>query len=1193
MTCGACGSATQPGQKFCPSCGTALVRGCPSCGTASQPGQRFCAECGTNLDPDSTGSRGTGPATATLAPDGPAMAPPRSDAVAERRLVSILFADLVGFTTFAEDRDAEDVRETLSRYFDLASDVIGRHGGTVEKFIGDAVMAVWGAPTAREDDAERAVRAGLELVDAVRILGPSIQARAGVLTGEAAVTLRATNQGMVAGDLVNTASRLQSVAPVGTVLVGEATFRAASRSIVFESAGEQVLKGKVAPVPAWRAIRVVAERGGRGRTESLEAPFVGRDHDLRLVKDLFHATERDRRLRLVSIVGTGGIGKSRLAWEFEKYLDGIVGDVWWHHGRSPAYGEGITFWALGEMIRARARLAETDDEASTRAGVAAMLDQHMPDDADRRWVERALLELLGVRSDVPSNELFGAWRRFFERLAEREPVILVFQDLHWADTGTLDFIDHLLEWSRAAGIFIVTLARPELLERRPEWGAGQRSFTSIHLDPLPAAAMGELLDGLVPAIPSQARAAIIERAEGVPLYAVETVRMLAASGQLTADEEGVLRPTGDLADLSVPETLTALIAARLDALDPDDRALLLDAAVLGQSFTPAGLAAVSGVDVAALEPRLRSLARREVLAHVADPRSPERGQYGFVQGLIREVAYNTLSRKDRKARHLAAARWFEALGEEELAGALAGHYLAARTNATDGAEADALAAQARIALKAAADRAAALGAHEQAVRFYEQALSVTTDPRELAELERRAGESAAKWAQYDSAELHFQRAIEGFRELGERSVAASIAGALGTMLIVGRRNDRGVAILEAAAAEYGDLEDDPGMLAILGASARASYLRSDHSAAIALADRVLPAAERRDHLDVLADTLVTKGTALALGGRAREGLAVVQAGGRIAAAAGLSSTELRARNNELSLTNDVDPAGAASACLSGLQLARRLGERNWVLSFTGNLGFVTMRTGDWEASIARLRAALADTTDALDRILLVNNLLNLLALRGDPLEAELDELTTTAGLASGDPQATLYVSESVGWIALAEGRFADAREAWARMTAADPGSSGSSFGWTARLALWLGDLDGAEADARSFYEYSPHGGAVDVTHAMLLAGLQARRGDRNGALMTYRTGLHAFQELGLPVDEAWLAHEMVDALGVDEPVVAEAVATARATWTRIGARPLLRLLEDAVARAGSADGGEAGRRDAAAERRSTAADIPA
>jgi class 3 adenylate cyclase len=315
VICSNCATENKLGRKFCVACGMPLADTCPTCGARFDPGDAFCGECATPLAKAAGFS--PGPATRVGPPGPPALA----SAVAERRLVSVLFADLVGFTPFAEERDAEDVRDTLTRYFEIATEVIGRYGGTVEKFIGDAVMAVWGAPTAREDDAERVVRAALDLVDAVQVLGPAIQARAGVLTGEAAVTLGATNQGMVAGDLVNTAARLQSAAQPGTVLVGEATMRAASAAIAFEEAGEQTLKGKTAPVAAYRALRVVAQRGGGGRADLPEPPFVGRDEELRLLKDLIATTGRDRRTRLVSITGPGGIGKSRLAWELEKYID--------------------------------------------------------------------------------------------------------------------------------------------------------------------------------------------------------------------------------------------------------------------------------------------------------------------------------------------------------------------------------------------------------------------------------------------------------------------------------------------------------------------------------------------------------------------------------------------------------------------------------------------------------------------------------------------------------------------------------------------------------------------------------------------------------------------------------------------------------------------------------------------------------
>jgi class 3 adenylate cyclase len=398
IDCPNCGSANDAGRKFCGECGTRLAAACPNCGTVNGPTARFCGECGTGLAganagvggapavPHAPGSAAGGfqaPAGAAV-PGAPGAARPTTGPVAERRLVSIMFADLVGFTTISEGRDHEEVRDLLSRYFDASREIIERYGGTVEKFIGDAVMAVWGAPTAHEDDAERAVRAALDVVNAVRGLAPGLEARGGVLTGEAAVTIGATGQGMVAGDLVNTASRLQSVAPSGVVLVGESTQRATANAIAYEAAGDQLLKGKATPVPAFRAIRVVGERGGRGRSDRLEAAFVGRDSELRLLKDLFHATARERRVRLVSITGQGGVGKSRLAWELRKYADGVVDRVWWHEGRSPAYGEGITFWALGEMIRSRADLIETDDPTVTRAKITESVARFIPEGGGAR-----------------------------------------------------------------------------------------------------------------------------------------------------------------------------------------------------------------------------------------------------------------------------------------------------------------------------------------------------------------------------------------------------------------------------------------------------------------------------------------------------------------------------------------------------------------------------------------------------------------------------------------------------------------------------------------------------------------------------------------------------------------------------------------------------------------------------------------
>ena len=432
-------------------------------------------------------------------------------------------------------------------------------------------------------------------------------------------------------------------------------------------------------MPAWQALRIVAEVGGRKRADTLEPPFVGRVEELRQVKELFHTTARDGRARLVSVTGPAGIGKSRLIWEFEKYLDGMVVDVWWHVGRSPAYGDGVTFWALGEMVRRRLGLAETDDEATTRAKLRTGLAEYVPDEEERSWIEPALLALLGFATDTAGQQLFAAWRTFFERLAATFPVVMVFEDFQFADPGLMDFVDHLLDWSRSVPIFVITIARPDLLERRPGWGGGKRNFSSVYLEPLEPAEVRALLASLVERLPESTARTIVERADGIPLYAVETVRMLITDGKLRLDGDRY-EVVGDLTDLAVPETLIALIASRVDGLPPDERALIQDAAVLGQSFTPAALASVAGASEAELVGRLDALVHRELLRRENDARNPEFGQYGFVQALTREVAYNTLSHRDRKRRHLAAARFFEALGNEELVGALAGHYLAAYRN---------------------------------------------------------------------------------------------------------------------------------------------------------------------------------------------------------------------------------------------------------------------------------------------------------------------------------------------------------------------------------------------------------------------------------------------------------------------------------------------------------------------------------
>ncbi len=926
------------GAKFCVECGAGFGRRCPSCDTPYESG-RFCAECGASLLPETAA----------------APAPPLVGPEAERRLVSVLFADLVGFTTLSEDRDAEDVRELLTRYFDTARQVIGRYGGIVEKFIGDAVMAVWGAPVAREDDAELAVRAAIDLLDAVAALGPGLRVRAGIVTGEAAVTLGAEGQGLVAGDLVNTASRVQSVARPGTVLVGEATRRATDAAIAYEDAGEHELKGKAEPARLWRALRVVAGRGGEIRATGLEAPFVGRAAELRLVKELFHATAEERRARLVSVIGIAGIGKSRLAWEFAKYVDGLVDLVGWHRGRCLAYGEGIAFWALAEMVRARAGIVEEEPAAAALTKLHDVVARFVPDLEERTWIEPRLQHLLGLTERVASDQqdLFSAWRRFFERIAEVSPIVLLFEDLHWADAGLLDFVEYLLDWSRNHPIFLLTLARPELMERRPTWGAGTRSFNSIFLEPLAPSARDELLQGLAPGLPDEIRALIGERAEGVPLYAIETVRMLLDRGLLTR-ENGQYLVTGQIDALDVPETLHALIAARLDGLEPAERRLLENGAVLGKTFTPRALAAVSELDEGAVGSMLGSLVRKEILAVQADPLSPERGQYEFMHALVQKVAYDTLSRSERKARHLRVAAYLEAEwgpDDPEIVEVVASHYLEAYRAAPDAPDAPEIEALARDRLTRAGDRAASLAASEDAQRYFEQAADLSDDPLVEAELCERAGEMARAGGRIEEAGSLFERSIALFEGEGKARPAARVVARLADTLQTRGQPAAAIEHMERSLEDLMDGQRDADLAAIAAELARLQFFMGDVEQAFERIELALEIAEPLGRPDIVSQALITKG--LILTRRPEEALALVQHGLVMALEHDVPPVALRAYFNLMEIVLRRSRYDQALALADkGLALARRRGDRFWEWHIQAQMAEPLSETGRWDEALA-------------------------------------------------------------------------------------------------------------------------------------------------------------------------------------------------------------------------------------------------
>ena len=600
MPCANCGLENPPAAKFCLECGAPFARTCPTCATTLPAQAKFCLECGTTLAPVGQPSTAAPPPSRPVAPVALSGSSPQANGPgSELRHVSVLFCDLVGFTPFSEKRDPEEVRELLSGYFELARAIVTRYGGIVEKFIGDAVMAVWGAPVAKEDDAERAVRAGLELVSAVASYGSEhrtdLQARVGVVTGGAATT-ESAEEGLVIGDKVNTAARIQSAAAPGSCYVDEMTRAATAAAIAYDDAGEHELKGKAEPVRLFQATRVVAAIAGSQRSGVLEAPFIGRDHELRLVKELFHASADRSSARLVFVSGVAGVGKSRLAWEFFKYIDGLAATVLWHSGRCLSYGEGVSYWALSEMVRARLQISEEDPLEVVAERLRTGLERWIPDAADREFIAPRLGQLLGLPAPrvLAREELFAGWRLFFERLAEHEPVVMVIEDLQWADAGMVDFLDHLLEWSGDHAIFLLVQSRPEGIGGRG-LGLSRRSVTTLPLDPLSDEVIGQLLDGLVAGLPASARARIVERAEGIPLYAIETVRGLLDKGALERRDDGFLHLLGELGELEIPPGLTALIASRLDALGPDERRLVKECSVLGGSFPRQAIEAVSDI----------------------------------------------------------------------------------------------------------------------------------------------------------------------------------------------------------------------------------------------------------------------------------------------------------------------------------------------------------------------------------------------------------------------------------------------------------------------------------------------------------------------------------------------------------------------------------------------------------------------
>jgi tetratricopeptide (TPR) repeat protein len=625
----------------------------------------------------------------------------------------------------------------------------------------------------------------------------------------------------------------------------------------------------------------------------------------------------------------------------------------------------------------------------------------------------------------------------------------------------------------------------------------------------------------------------------------------------------------------VPETLTALIAARLDELDAADRGLVADAAVLGQSFTLAGVAAVSGQDPTALEPRLRALVRRELLVQLADPRSPERGQFAFVQALIREVAYNTLAKRDRKIRHLAAARFFESLGTDELAGALAGHYLAAQGYATDGPEADALAAQARVALRGAAERAVALGSHPQAIAFLDHALAVSPEPVDRAELHERALASALQGLDPQVMERHALGALEARRELGDRTqIALATAAYARTLRQHGGGGDRLLEFALPAWEEFSDLEATPAGVRLMLALTFGYMGNEDYPSVIAWLERLLPVAERLDLLPQIAEGLARLSGTLYRANRPREALILLRGTHELAVANGLLDVQIGTRTQLTFFEQFADPPAGLAMAREGLELAGRRGSLVLGFMMVGNAASCAIRVGEWAWASALLDEWLVgEITEGSYLELYVDRAVLTALVGGDPTGdlAAADGLLATMRMR--DPQYTSYCHWGRAWAALVDGRLQTAREE--AVTAANVTGYfvPISLPIAARAALWAGDTTAAAEIAARLDASVDRGQAIELDRLTLHAGLAALEGRRADAIAGYREALRGWRQAGVAFDEALAALDVALLLVPTEremPEAASVIEAARETLIRIGGRPFLARLDAGPAVAVSA-----------------------
>jgi class 3 adenylate cyclase/tetratricopeptide (TPR) repeat protein len=851
QACGACGAENPAGARFCIACGTRLEQRCPSCGEATPPEARFCPSCGARLE-------GAPPPAGRPTPDS-------AQLPEERRRVTVLFADLSGYTAIAERMDPEAVKTLVDGALHRLGEEVARYGGTVDKYIGDNVMALFGAPVAHEDDAERAVRAALGMQAAMSEINGRLpeevhfDLRVGINTGEvlAGAVGRAYT---VMGDTVNVAARLQSAARPSSVTVGESTMRATGGAVRYEALEPLALRGKSQPVPAWEATGLIAEHalrraGWKGR----EAPLIGRDHELGALESIYDRVVEEGRPHLVTLVGEAGVGKSRLLREFARRVTADDPSVEIRVGRCLPYGAGIVYWALGEILRAECGIVDTDSSEEAWSKLCEFFGRMMGTtgaelgEAGKRKaavIGRSLgidvpPDLGRVEGDDPERvreQFFSALRSGMEALACMHPLVLAFEDVHWADDGMLDAVEHLAQWVRAP-LMLICLTRDELLERRPGWGGGSNS-TRTFLEPLSPGDTHKLVSALLPAARGNGDVvpAVVERSGGNPLFAEEIVRRIAEGN---GDET-----------VELPDTVQGVLAARLDALEPFERRVVQQAAVVGRTFWEGSLKGLADAEGRDLRRTLTALQEKDILAPRAEGRLEGERELAFKHVLIRDVAYGMLPKSVRSRKHFDVATFIEQRAgdrTDEVTALLAEHYSRAaalgREGGVEGEELAEMLARAVRFLEEAGDAASQLFSNREAAAHYRQARELGrssrgAEPGTLARIGDKLGDVALRLGQADEAIEVWSECLDYHRGQEALERVADLHRKVGAAL--SHQGERKAAI-EHYQRGIDLLKDGPPRLELVRLYEEAAWLylhTGDNMLAIYASEKALRLAER-------------------------------------------------------------------------------------------------------------------------------------------------------------------------------------------------------------------------------------------------------------------------------------------------------------------------------------------------------------